>query len=109
MKTLKPSQCAAVAVVIAGAALAQQASAACFMVYGQDQQMVYRSIRPPVDLSQQIHQTLPKVAPGGVLVFTSNEQGCEIEINLLEKPAIVKLEGEGVKTISPRRGTVNRS
>ena len=31
----------------------------------------------PVDLSLPLHQTLPKVAPGGKLVFSLDNHGCE--------------------------------
>ncbi|MGD9773555.1 hypothetical protein [Diaphorobacter sp.] len=57
--------------------------AACYLVYGADQQVIYRSQIPPVDLSRHLHETVPQVAPGGTLVFSLDNQGCELEINRL--------------------------
>ncbi|HCL87022.1 MAG TPA: hypothetical protein DIC45_11145 [Comamonadaceae bacterium] len=62
---------------------AQAASAACYIVYGADKQVVYRAQTPPVDMSRQLHETLPLVVPGGTMVFSLDSSGCELEINLL--------------------------
>lgn len=57
--------------------------AECYVVYGPDQQVVYRSQEPPVDMSKQIHETLPQVAPGGTMVFSLDNFGCELTVNQL--------------------------
>ena len=78
------------------------AQAACYELYNAKQELVFRSMRPPVDLSLPLHQTLPKVAPGTRMVFSPNSQGCEIEYNKLQPQAVVEIEGEGFRTLSPR-------
>ena len=69
--------------VLAMCLAAQAASAACFHVYASDQELIYRSSRPPVDLAQPLHQTVDQLAPGATLVFTLDEFNCTAEINLL--------------------------
>lgn len=59
------------------------AQAACYFVYGPDQELIYRSNRVPVDLSQPLHQTVPALAPGARLVFSLDELLCAVEINRL--------------------------
>ena len=78
---MRAFRCAALALL--GALCAQQALATCYVVYGADDQMLYRSTESPVDLSQPLHLTLPKLAPGGKLVFTLDNHGCDAEINRL--------------------------
>ena len=78
---MRAFRCAALA--LCGVLGAQQALATCYVVYGPDDQVLYRSTEPPVDLSLPLHQTLPKVAPGGKLVFSLDNHGCELEINHL--------------------------
>ena len=75
----------ATATVLAGL-FSQPALAACYVVYGPDQEVIYRSMEPPVDLSRPLHETLPRVAPGGKLVFSLDSHGCELEINKLPQP-----------------------
>jgi len=72
-----------VAAALLCALVAQQAAASCYVIYGADGQVLYRRVEPPVDLSLPLHQTLPQAAPGGKLVFTLDNQGCEAEINRL--------------------------
>src|SRR4051812_32748929 len=42
---------------------------ACYTVYDKSNRVVYSGTRAPVDMSLQIHETLPRVAPGGHMVF----------------------------------------
>ncbi len=77
-----PSIRLAAAALLAGLC-SQSALAACYVVYSADKQVIYRAQVPPVDLSRQLHETLPRVAPGGTMVFTLDTEGCEIEINRL--------------------------
>lgn len=42
---------------------------ACYTVYGSDNRILYQSDRPPVDMSRQLHETMPQRFPGGQLVF----------------------------------------
>ena len=70
------------------AVLCQSAVAACYVVYGPDKDIVYRAPVPPVDMSRQIHETLPLVAPGSTLVFSPDNFGCELTINKLPLTAV---------------------
>ncbi len=74
------SPLAALALAALGAPVAH---AACYIVYGADEQIVYRSQNPPVDMSRQLHETLPLVAPGGTMVFSLDSNRCEFELNRL--------------------------
>lgn len=78
-----PATLRAALALAALACFAQSASAACYLVYGPDKEIVYRSYDPPVDMSQQFHETLPRVAPGSVLVFSPDNFGCDVTINKL--------------------------
>ena len=40
-------------------------------------------VEPPIDMSYQIHETLPLVAPGSTLVFSPDNYGCDQTINKL--------------------------
>ena len=77
----------AAAALVAGL-FAQGSWAACYIVYGADKQIIYRSQLPPVDMSRQIHETLPLVAPGSTLVFSPDNFGCELTINKLPLTAV---------------------
>jgi len=70
---------------VAGVLFSQGALATCYVVYGPAQQVIYRSTQAPVDLSYQLHETVPAVVPGGTLVFTPDNYGCEFEVNQLAK------------------------
>lgn len=78
---------AACAAALSAGLLAQSASAACYVVYGADKQLIYRSQTPPVDLSRPLHETVAQIAPGGTLVFSLDNHGCELEINHLPSGA----------------------
>lgn len=75
------------AAALAGALMGQSALASCYVVYGPAQQVIYRSTQPPVDLSYQLHETVPTVVPGGTLVFTPDNHGCDFEVNQLAQYA----------------------
>ena len=70
---------------LAAGLLSQAALAACYVVYGPgpEQELVYRSVEPPVDLSRPLHETLPLVAPGASLVFSRDHFGCDMPVNKL--------------------------
>lgn len=81
MTTIRLAATAAAA-LMAGL-FAQGSWAACYIVYGADKQIVYRSQIPPVDMSRPLHETVPRIAPGGTLVFSLDSNGCELEIHNL--------------------------
>ena len=79
------------ALACAGAVFSPAASASCYVVYSASQQVVYRSTEPPVNLSYQLHQTVPVLAPGAALVFTADSHGCDTEVNLLVRSPLSQL------------------
>jgi len=71
------------AAALVAAFFSQSATATCYVVYGPDKDIVYRAPEPPVDMSRQVHETLPRVAPGSTLVFSPDNFGCELTVNKL--------------------------
>ncbi len=71
------------AAALVAAFFSQSAAASCYVVYGPDKDIIYRAPEPPIDMSRQIHETLPLVAPGSTLVFSPDNHGCELTINRL--------------------------
>ncbi len=90
------------AAMIAGL-FAPGAWAACYVVYGADQQVIYRAQTPPVDLSRNLHETVPAIAPGGTLVFWLDDYGCESEIYRLPMAATPAVPAQG-RPAGARRG-----
>ena len=91
------------AVALVAAFASQSAAAACYLVYAPNQEIVYRASTPPVDMSREIHETLPQVAPGGTLVFSLDDQGCELSINKLPL-ASASVRGGGMRPARADRG-----
>jgi hypothetical protein len=58
------------------AVIAPVAEASCFTVVDRANRIVYRSEIPPVDLSAPIHQTLPRVFPGTLLIISDEVRMC---------------------------------
>ncbi|CAN7474717.1 hypothetical protein [Acidovorax sp. LjRoot194] len=71
------------AAALVAAFFSQSAMASCYVVYGPDKDIVYRAPEPPIDLSRQIHETLPAVAPNSTLVFTPDNHNCDLTVNKL--------------------------
>ncbi|MDR0226294.1 MAG: hypothetical protein LBI66_07725 [Burkholderiaceae bacterium] len=91
------------AAVLGICAMAQAASAACFSVYGADQELIYRSNRPPVDLTQPLHQTVTRLESGATMVFTLDEFNCVTEINLLaERQQLARAREDRQRTVERR-------
>jgi hypothetical protein len=63
---MKPVHAALAALPLA--LLSLQASA-CYKVYDGANRVVYNAQQPPVNMSYNIHETLPQVYPGGHMVF----------------------------------------
>ena len=53
---------------VACAAFSLQAMA-CYTVYDRNNRIVYNAQTAPVDMRYQIHETLPRLFPGGHMVF----------------------------------------
>jgi hypothetical protein len=71
MKNLKYALLAAATLFAAPQAFA------CYTVYNQYNQIIYNAQTPPVDMSYQIHEVLPRVFPGATMVF-GDEPGCPL-------------------------------
>ena len=85
------------AALMAASLLAAPQAFACYTVYNQSNQIVYSAQTPPVDMRYQIHEVLPRVFPGGHMVFGSDP----------DCPATsrVYVQTGSVSTISSRSGT----
>lgn len=57
------------AVLLPFLGLAASQALACYTVYDRNNAVLYQSEKPPVDMSMQLHDTLPARFPGGHLVF----------------------------------------
>ena len=98
-------QCLRAAAVLATCAAAQMASAACYYVYSPSNELIYRSNRTPVDLTYQLHNTLPSVYPGARMVFTLDEFNCATEVNLIaERRQLDNARSNRHRSMSPMRG-----
>ena len=75
------------AVALCSSLWGPSAWANCYVLYDAAQTVVYRSVRPPVDLSLALHQALPKVLPDGTLVFTPDNSACDFEVDELDRLA----------------------
>ena len=93
----------AAAVAMMAGLFTQGAWASCYVVYGPDKDIVYRASEPPVDLSRQIHETLPLVAPNSVLVFSPDNHGCDLPINKLPL-ASASASAQGMRPARADRG-----
>jgi len=51
---------------------------ACYTVYNRANQMVYHAAAAPVNMSYQLHQTLPSLYPGGHLLFSITDTDCPL-------------------------------
>lgn len=91
------------AVLLSAAALAQAASAACYMVYAPNNELIYRSNRAPVDLSQPLHQTVSRLSPGATMVFSLDEFNCATEVNLIaEREQIAQAKAQRAQAMRER-------
>jgi hypothetical protein len=65
------------AFLFAALSLAAGAQAACYTVMGPKGQVLSESPNPPVDMSYQLHQTVPyKYGPGATMVFGIADARC---------------------------------
>ncbi len=65
------------AVVLAATLFSAAASAACYTVLGPKGEVLSQSPNPPVDMSYQLHQTVPyRYGPGATMVFGIADPNC---------------------------------
>ena len=83
---------------------------ACYTVYNRANQVVYHAAAAPVNMSYQLHQTLPGFYPGGHLVFSIADTNCP-RINLTRSStggvAYAAGPGESMQQPRPRRESRN--
>ena len=58
-------------------------AAACFTVYDRNNTIVYNAQTPPVDMSEPLHQTLPKRFPGGHMLISEGKDCPVVQPNPL--------------------------
>lgn len=92
------------ALACAGAVVSPAASASCYVVYSAAQQVIYRSTEPPVNLSYELHQTVPVLARGATLVFSPENYGCDSEVNLLAQRGGMLVSPPSVRAPRAPRG-----
>jgi len=67
----------ALASVLSLAFVPGSASALCFTVFGDKQEVLYRGTATPIDLSRPVHEGMRKAFPrGAILVIDDNDMGC---------------------------------
>ncbi len=77
MISIKSVQVALCILIAAGAASSTYAS--CFTIYDSHDKMVYQSPEAPVDMSYQLHQTVPeRFGSGASMVFTLSDDFCQV-------------------------------
>ena len=83
---------------------------ACYTVYNRANQVVYHAAAAPVNMSYQLHQTLPGFYPGGHLVFSITDTDCP-RVNLtrsnIRGVAYAAGPGEAMQEPRPRRVSRN--
>ncbi len=70
---------------------------ACYTVYNRANQVIYHASTPPVDMSYQLHQTLPAVFPDGHMVFSVTDTVCP-KVNVSRGSSV------GLSTVSMQPG-----
>jgi hypothetical protein len=95
-----PLRALSLAGLAALAALMATPALACYTVYDAADRVVYQAQTPPVDMRFQIHEVLPRVYPGGHLVF-GNEQDCPL-VNT--RSVVATAAVADASTLRPRGG-----
>jgi hypothetical protein len=100
----------AIALGLLGGLAGGSASAACFQVFERGGELVYRSNRSPVDMSQQLHATVPVLAPDATMVFTLNDSLCTTQVDLLaERAQLAQASAERSASLNKARPAVRRA
>ena len=83
---------------------------ACYTVYNPANQVVYHAATAPVNMSYQLHQTMPGFYPGGHLVFSISDTDCP-KVNLTRSNAtgLAYAAGPGQTLSEPRPRRVPRN
>ena len=100
-------RCLSTAVLLAGFGAP---ALACYTVYNRANQVVYHAMQAPVNMSYQLHQTIPGFYPGGHLVFSISDTDCP-KVNLTRSNAtgVAYAAGPGQTMPEPRPRRVPRN
>lgn len=93
------------AILVAALTLSVGAQASCYTVLGPKGEILSESRTPPVDMSYQLHQTVPYLyGEGASMVFGIADANCGEEVDLYYdlKPQRVVYEDEP-RQIAPRK------
>ena len=81
--------------VLCAMSMASVNAMACYTVYDRNNNMVYNSLTPPVDMRRQLHETVPVRFPGSTMIFGS---GTDCPSNL---PVLVSIGTGYGQTVAP--------
>ncbi|MDP1742621.1 MAG: hypothetical protein Q8M51_03210 [Polaromonas sp.] len=69
---------------------------ACYTVYNRANQVVYHAAAAPVNMSYQLHETLPAFYPGGHLVFSITDNDCpQVNTTRVNTGGVAYVAGSG--------------
>ena len=71
--------------ILCAMGLASVNAMACYTVYDRNNNMVYNSQTPPVDMRRQLHETVPVRFPGSTMIFG---QGTDCPSNFPDRVSI---------------------
>jgi hypothetical protein len=80
--------------LLAALAAASVNALACYTVYDRNDRIVYNAQRPPVDMSLPLHETLPRVFPGGHMIFAANTE-CPANVSPAPTARIARAQPRG--------------
>lgn len=93
----------------AAALLAASAQAACYTVLDAKGEIISQTSTPPVDMSHQLHQTVPfRYGDGASLIFGVADESCGPEAEPWDGQAAPSAAGAGPKRASRRRARRDR-
>ena len=70
--------------------------ASCYTIFDSDSRIALRSVRPPVDLSKALSETVPKLVANGHMVMVPDEIGCsEVEYRATVASSSIRIEQSG--------------
>ena len=83
---------------------------ACYTVYNPANQVVYHAATAPVNMSFQLHQTMPGFYPGGHLVFSISDTNCpKVNLTRSNVAGVAYAAGPGQTMPEPRPRRVPRN
>ena len=94
---------------LAASSLPISGHASCYTVYDRDSRIALRSVRPPVDLSKTLSETVPKLVANGHMVMVPDETGCsEVEYRATVDSSSIRIEQSGGNQAPPQNAITAR-